>query len=423
MVFVPGTAIGDEIIARVVKVRSGCAYGIIEEITSPSPHRIDPDCPVFGRCGGCSLRHMDYRAELEIKGRWVKENLLRIGGIDAPMESPVPSPRESRYRNKAAYPIRLYNGKTRAGFFAKRSHAPVPVGDCLLQPQVFGDIAGYVCDWLDRRGIAPYDEKNHSGLVRTLYLRIGEATGQIMACIVINGSGIPGEAELAQGLVSAFPGIKTILLSENRRRDNVILGDAERVLYGDGRICDILCGIELSLSARSFYQVNRGAAELLYKKALEYAAPKRDHILLDLYCGAGAIGLSMAKNAGMIIGVESVAQAAQDARRNAAANAVANARFYHGDAADAAQIMREIGRRPDTVILDPPRKGISPEAIAGIIDINPQKIVYISCSPATLARDCKLLAAHGYAVVKACAVDLFPRTAHIEAITLLENGN
>lgn len=420
VVFVPMTAVGDRINARIVKALKSHAFGIVEELVEPSPQREENTCPVYRRCGGCGLRHMRYDAELAIKQDWVTENLARIGHIRVPMDEPLPAPREGRYRNKAQYPIRRVGGRLRVGFYAKRSHELIPAEDCLLQPECFRSIAAAFCAFAEEQGLEPYDEATGEGLLRVLYLRRGEATGQVMACIVINGGGIPGEEQLVERLLAACPEIATVALNINRRRDNVILGDTERVLYGSGRIDDILCGVKVSLSPRSFYQVNREAAELLYRKALAYAAPSKSDTLLDLYCGAGTIGLSMAEQAGRIIGVEAVEAAVRDANANARENGIANAEFVQADAAQAVDLLRERGIKPDIVILDPPRKGAAAEVLLAIRAMHPKKIVYISCNSATLARDLAKLEELDYKTVRAGAVDLFPRTAHVECVALLE---
>jgi 23S rRNA (uracil1939-C5)-methyltransferase len=417
VVFVSMAAPGDALRVKIVKVLSTHAFAIIHAILTPSTHRIADDCPVYSRCGGCSLRHLSYDAEITVKSGWVTDNLRRIGGVVLPMDAPLPSPHSARYRNKAQYPIRRVNGRLCAGFFARRSHALVPVTDCLLQPAIFSAITAAFLSFLESHDIEPYDEADHSGLIRHLYLRRAGATGQVMVCIVVNGAAVPHEEALVAALLAAYPDIATVVLNTNRRRDNVILGDHQRNLYGNGTISDILCGVKVTLSPASFYQVNREAAENLYQKALEYADPGPDDILLDLYCGTGTIGLSMAARVGHLIGVELAGSAVRDARLNAAQNGVANAAFIEADAGD---VLSVAGERPTIVVLDPPRKGVDKGTLEAVAAMGPKKIVYISCNSATLARDCAILAALGYKAVKAGAVDMFPRTAHVEAVALLE---
>jgi 23S rRNA (uracil1939-C5)-methyltransferase len=422
VVFVPMTAAGDIIRARIVKILSSHAFGVVEEMLTPSPRREENTCPAYKRCGGCGLRHLSYAEELAVKAGWVEENLRRIGHLSIPLEPPIPAPQSERYRNKAQYPIRRVGGKICAGFYARRSHELVPVEDCPLQPACFAAIAKSFCDFLEERGLEPYDETTGKGLVRTLYLRLAETTGQVMVCIIANGGGIPGEMELVERLRQANPDIATVVLNINRRRDNVILGDGERILYGDGRIEDKLGGVTVRLSARSFYQVNRAAAELLYQKALEFAAPHPEDTLLDLYCGAGTIGLAMAGRVRQVVGVEVVEAAVEDARHNAAANGISNASFFCADATAAVELLRERRISPRIAVLDPPRKGVDPAVLAAIPAMGVERVVYVSCNSATLARDCARLAALGYEAQRAVAVDLFPRTAHVEAVVSLKLG-
>lgn len=421
-VFVPKTAIGDVIEARAVKVLKNMAYARISRIITPSPSRIENDCPAYRRCGGCGLRHIDYQSEIAVKSAWVEENLRRIGGADITPDEPLPSPAHARYRNKAQYPVRMVNGEIRAGFFAKRSHELIPIDDCLLAPEFFRRITDEVVGFMNEYSIAPYDEAAHSGLLRHIFIRHAEATGEVMLCLVVNGRELPHSDALIERIRRECPVVSTISLNENRERTNVIFGGKTRALYGPGYITDELCGVRVRLSAQSFYQVNRAAAEALYKSAMEYAAfkPDKSEVLLDLYCGAGAIGLSMAKTAGQVIGVEVVEQAVKDAVQNAALNGIENARFICADAAEAAKTLEAEGLRPDVIVVDPPRKGLDDNLPAIISALSPDRLVYISCNSATLARDVARLAAFGFRLEKARAVDMFPRAAHVECVALLK---
>jgi 23S rRNA (uracil1939-C5)-methyltransferase len=413
-VFVPMTAPGDIIEAKIVKALKTHAFGIIDKIVEPGACRVEPGCPVYRLCGGCSLRHIDYETELAVKSSWVGDALRRLGGIIVSLEEPIASPKIERYRNKAQYPVRNVNGEICAGFFRAHSHGLVKVEDCPLQPESFGLIVKEVLAFC--RNIPAYDEQSNSGVLRHIFLRKAESTGEIMLCLVINANKLPFAEQLVERLAKSCPEVSTITLNVNRERTNVIFGEKTIVLSGSGVITDELCGVRLELSARSFYQVNRAAAELLYKAALEYAAPQGTEVLLDLYCGAGAIGLSMAGRVKEVIGVELEQAAVRDAGRNAALNGIANARFIHADAEKAARKLAEEGIRPDIVVVDPPRKGLGPGLPETIAGMKPQRLVYISCNPATLARDAARLNALGYTLKKAKAVDLFPRTAHVEAV-------
>ena len=419
VIFVPMAAVGDVIEAKIVKVLKNRAYAIILRILTPSPNRVQNDCPVFSRCGGCSLRHIGYPHELEVKSGRVGDNLSRIGGVDIALDSPLPSPNVSRYRNKAQYPVRRVNGEIRAGFFRERSHGLVPVDDCLLQPEFFGDITAEVLRFAKEHDIEPYDETSGAGILRHIFIRYAEAANETMVCLVINASELPFAKELAAALMARCPTVATVLTNENTKNTNVIFGENTRVIAGSGYITDKLGGVTVRLSAKSFYQVNRGAAGILYETAREYAAPKKSDVLLDLYCGAGTIGLSMASAVKEVIGVEAVADAVRDAEMTAGLNGIANARFIHADAALEADFLLQKGARPHIVIVDPPRKGLDERLPSTIAGLAPKRLVYISCNPATLARDIGRLSALGFSLEKARAVDLFPSTAHVEAVALL----
>jgi 23S rRNA (uracil1939-C5)-methyltransferase len=415
-VFVPQTAPGDIIEAKIVKALKTHAFGIIERITEPASCRVEPGCPVYRLCGGCSLRHIGYETELAIKSGWVRDALRRLGGIALDLDEPVASPKTERYRNKAQYPVRNVNGEICAGFFRAHSHGLVRVDDCPLQPESFGFNVKEVLAFCREYEIPAYDEQSHTGALRHVFLRKAEATGETMLCLVINAKKLPHAEQLIERLAKACPEISTITLNVNRERTNVIFGERTIILSGSGVIEDELCGVRLELSARAFYQVNRAAAELLYRAALEYAAPQASDTLLDLYCGAGAIGLGMAGHVKEVIGVELEEAAVRDAERNAALNGIANARFIHADAELAAKKLAEDGTRPDIIVVDPPRKGLGPGLPETVAGMKPKRLVYISCNPATLARDAAKLNALGYVLERAKAVDLFPRTAHVEAV-------
>ena len=419
VVFVPMTAIGDRLKVRVIKVLKNHAQGVVEEIVTPAGSRAKNHCPEYNHCGGCSLRHISYSEECAVKENWLRENMSRIGHLQPEYDPMTPAVSSERYRNKVQYSVARIDGEICTGFYAKNSHDLIPIWDCALQPEIFAEIAVLFRAFLDEKGIDPYDEVSETGLVRSLYLRVSAATGGIMVCIVINGDRLPAERELVSRMIEAFSQIETIVLNINRRRDSVVLDLRERVLYGNGTISDMLAGVGVSLSPQSFYQVNHAGAELLYKKVLEYAAPKKTDVLLDLYCGAGAIGLAMARYVNRVIGVEIVEDAVADARANAARNTITNAEFLCADAAKAVLLLEEKKISPDMVVLDPPRKGVAPETLRCIGRMNPERIVYVSCNSATLARDCALLSELGYETVRAGAVDLFPRTAHCETVVLL----
>lgn len=418
-VFVPMSAIGDCLRVKIVKVQKTLCYGIIQEILTPSPTRIQPDCPVYAQCGGCSLRHIRYEEECRLKNRIVAENLRRIGKVELQLPPLLPSPAVNAYRNKAQYPIAQTAQGARGGFYASRSHRVIPYSGCALQPAVFGEILQFVEQFIDQYHIPIYDEERHQGLVRHVYLRRGEVSGEIMLCLVINGTELPHCGQFVRALTQQFPQVVSIQLNINREKTNVILGRKSRLLYGRESISDTLCGVQFDISPLAFYQVNHDAAQQLYRTAGDFAQLGPEDVLLDLYCGAGTIGLSLAGQAKELIGVEIVQEAVDNAIQNAKRNGIKNARFLCGDAAKAAQTLADEGIHPTVIIIDPPRKGCDAALLETIAQMQPEKLVYVSCNSATLARDIAVLAGFGYQAVRCQAVDMFPRTAHVETVCLL----
>ena len=426
-VFVPGTAPGDEARVRIVKDCGRYAFGILDELLTPSPDRIPVDCPVAGPCGGCSLRHLDYAAELRAKQESVLDAFRRIGGLEVPVLDILPSPDVDRYRNKVQFPVGVdKNGAPCIGFFAGRTHRIVPCPDCKLQPSVLNEIGNALCAFFARQGIRPYDEQSGKGLVRHIFLRRGAHSGQIMVCLVCTRAKLPHAEQLCTVLRKQFPAISTILLNVNAKNTNVILGSENHILYGPGYIEDTLCGVPVRLGPLSFYQVNTLAAERLYGVAAQYAQLTPDDTLLDLYCGMGTIGLSMAGQCRELIGVEIVPEAIESAKANAArmGEAVAaKSRFFCADAGQAATQLAAEGLHPDIVMLDPPRKGCDEATLSAVVRMAPRRVVYVSCNPATAARDAAWLEMNGYHAEKVQPVDLFPRTKHVEAVLLLSKLN
>ena len=424
-VFVPGTAVGDRCTVRIVKVLRKYAFGRLEKLLAPSPDRIAPDCPVAAQCGGCVYRHIRYEAELQIKTQRVRDALERIGGLqDFQMEPILAAPDRCRYRNKCQLPIGLSkDGALQLGFYAVNSHRIVNTESCLLQPEAFDRAAAAFRRWYAVSGESVYDEASHSGVLRHLYMRRGEMSGEMMVCVVANGAALHEEALLVEMLREAVPEITGVLLNVNRERTNVVLGKTCRTLWGKDTITDTLCGLAFEIAPHAFYQVNRTQAERLYGKAAEYAGLTGAETLLDLYCGTGTIGLSMAKNAKKLIGAEIVPAAVENARRNAERNAIQNAEFLCADAAEAARILFERGEKPDVIVIDPPRKGCDSALIATIAAMRPKRVVYVSCDPATLARDLKLFGESGYKTETVTPADMFPGTAHVETVVLLSKLN
>ena len=425
-VFVPGTAPGDEARVRIVKDCGRYAFGILDELLTPSPDRIPVDCPVAGPCGGCSLRHLDYAAELRAKQESVLDAFRRIGGLEVPVLDILPSPEVDRYRNKVQFPVGVdKNGAPCIGFYAGRTHRIVPCPDCKLQPGVLNEIGNALCAFFAQQNIRPYDEQSGKGLVRHLFLRRGAHSGQIMVCLVCTRAKLPHAEQLCTALREQFPAISTILLNVNAKNTNVILGGENHILYGPGYIEDTLCGVPVRLGPLSFYQVNTLAAERLYGVAAQYAQLTPDDTLLDLYCGMGTIGLSMADQCRELIGVEIVPEAIESAKANAArmGEAVAaKSRFFCADAGQAATQLAAEGLHPDIVMLDPPRKGCDEATLSAVVRMAPRRVVYVSCNPATAARDAAWLEKNGYHAEKVQPVDLFPRTKHVETVVLLSKG-
>ncbi len=420
VVFIPGTALGDRLICRIVKVLKNHAFGIVEELLVPSSDRLPQvDCPAFGRCGGCNWRHVTYEAECRYKQNWVQDTMRRVGAVEAPVLPLIGGDHPDRYRNKAQFPVAEGTDGPLIGFFAPRSHRIIPCRDCRLQPKGYAAVLDAVDAWMRASGAAAYDEERHTGLVRHIYIRQAAVTGEMMVCLVCTKAKLPEVDTLIERMQQAAPALVSLTVNINPERTNVILGSRNVTLWGADSIVDRLCGLHFRLSPHSFYQVNHAQTEKLYRLAAQAAGLTGKETLLDLYCGTGTIGLSMAHTAGCVIGVEVVEAAVRDARRNAAANHIRNARFICADAAQAAAQLKKEGTHPDVVILDPPRKGCSPDLIDTVAEMAPSRVVYVSCDPATLARDLRLFAEKGYRTQWVQPVDLFPRTAHVENVASL----
>ena len=423
-VFVPHTAVGDVISCKIVKTAKSYCYGIIDKIITPSESRTESDCPVSDKCGGCTFRHIKYPAELEIKDRLVRDAFLRLGGFDGIEFESICGGEENSYRNKAQYPVAEIDGKAVCGFYSKRSHRVVPFTECRLQPEIFGNIAEFCLEFANNKKLPAYNEETQSGIIRHIYIRRGFHSGEIMLCIVAKGKSRINDLKLlAEAAVKKFPEIISVILNINPGNTNVILGKENIVLAGKDEITDILCGKKITLSPMSFYQVNTAQAEKLYFQAMEYAGLTGSETVLDLYCGAGTIGLAFSDKAKKIIGCEIIPEAVENAKENAAANGVENAEFFCGDAGALAKKLADDGISPDIAVIDPPRKGCDTLTLDSLVRMSPERIVMISCNPATAARDAKYLSENGYFPQKARAFDLFPRTGHVETVCLLSKLN
>ena len=419
VVFVKGALRGEVCRVEIVHVGHNALWGEIRELLTPSPSRQTPDCPYYDRCGGCHFRHMTYAEELEAKRTRVEDCLRRLGGADVRVEEILGAARPDRYRNKAQFPV---SPGPRIGFYQARTHRVVDTEDCLLQSQAAARLRRAVKDWMVRFSVPAYDEKARTGLVRHVYVRTNRR-GESLCCLLVNGRRLPHEEELVRALRAAQDGLRGVVLGVNTSHSNVILGERYRTLWGEDALSDTLCGFEFRLSVPSFYQVNPDQAEALYNRALELAGLTGEEQVLDLYCGIGTISLALARRAAMVWGAEVVPQAVEDAKANAARSGVDNVRFLCADAGEAARQLAAQGVRPRVVCVDPPRKGLAQDVVDTIAAMAPERVVYVSCDPATLGRDVKRFAAPGYGLVRAAAVDMFPRTAHVETVCLLSKLN
>lgn len=419
-IFVPNSAVGDKVEVLIVKVLKRYCFGKVMNIVEPSPCRQNVDCPVFLKCGGCCYRHITYEAELKIKEQKVKDAVSRIAGLDVTINPIVGAEICDNYRNKAQFPLgKNKDGKVEMGFYGFHSHRVVNTDTCLLQPKIFDRVMEVVRDYLEKTNQTIYDEITHKGLVRHLYIRYGEKTGEIMVCLVINGDKLKQEDLLVNSLKENIAGLKSVVINSNKEKTNVITGLENRAIYGDKYIIDNLCGLNFRISPNSFYQVNHNQAEKLYSKAKEYANLTGNENLIDLYCGTGTIGLTMADKCKSLIGVEIVPQAIKDAKLNAKLNNIDNAQFICGDATKCGEKLKNDNISPDVIVVDPPRKGLTPDLINSINEMSPKRVVYVSCDPGTLARDIKLFSENNYLPQEITPFDLFPRTSHVETVCLL----
>ncbi len=432
-VFVKGAVTGDSVRAKVIKVNSTFLVARLEELLTASENRFDgtglrtESCKAPMSCGGCIYRSIKYEHELTLKRDYVKNAFRKAGLPDVKVADTAHTGRTTGYRNKGQYPVRRVGGHIRAGFFATKTHDLIPCDNCLLQPPIFGEIVAFVTDFAAQNRIPAYEEETGKGILRHIYLRVAEKTGQIMVCLVINADKLSCADLFAKEVMAKFPNVVSVMLNVNCENTNVILGDRFGCIGGQDYIIDELCGCRFKISAGSFYQVNHDGAELLYGLAKERAGLTGRETVADLYCGAGTIGLSMADKASRIVGVEIVAEAVDCARENAALNGIQNAHFFCGDASDTRGLLASAQDTlgdfcPDVVVIDPPRKGTTEELVNYLDSLGVQRIVYVSCNPDTLARDCKWFAEKGYEIGEVTPVDLFPGTGHVESVCLLNKA-
>ncbi len=452
--FVKDALVGDKVKAKIIKLKKNYGYARLLELLEPSPDRAEPVCPVHRQCGGCQIQALSYKKQLEYKFQKIRNNLIRIGGFSPEqihLEPVIGMQEGFRYRNKAQFPIgRDQNGKLAAGFYAARTHALIPIDDCCLGVPQNQQVISRVLSWMEGNKIEPYDEKSGTGLVRHVLVRYGFRSGQIMVCLIINGKSLPKTAQLVDSLLE-IEGMTSISCNINEQRTNVIMGSEVKTLWGMDVIEDSIGDVTFQISPLSFYQVNPVQTEVLYRKALEYAGLSGKEVVWDLYCGIGTISLFLAQRAKMVYGIEIVPQAVGDAKKNAVRNGIENVEFFVGKAEDVLESlcgsdadaelemdvnMNEDGRirgcgdemgetdsvwRPDVVVVDPPRKGCGEKLLEAVLKVRPERVVYVSCDSATLARDLKVLCGGGYEFVRGQGVDLFCQTVHVETVVMLSH--
>lgn len=421
-VFIPGALPGETVEFEFVEKKKNYARGALVKILEPSDHRVVPPCPYVRECGGCQLQHLDYQAQLEAKRITVKDALERIGGfsdVDVPKTLGMTLP--MRYRNNAQYPIRKTNGKLKIGFFKASSHDVVDIKDCLLQPKENAQLIESLRTWIHASGVSVYNPKTQEGLLRHLMIRHGNVTGGMMAVLVVNGKKLPDETDLISELLKYSPKLESIIINTNKKPGNQVLGNHSRVLYGKEKIKGRINGFTFGISPQSFFQVNTLQTEILYAKAIEFAALTGKETVFDVYSGIGTISLSLSKNAAKVYGIESISAAVADANENTKLAGVSHVEFITGLAENVMPALAKEGVHAEVILVDPPRKGCELPVLNAILDLKPERIVYVSCKPSTLARDLKILCqeSSGYSLTAVQPVDMFGMTGHVETVVLL----
>ena len=419
VVFVKNALMGEVCRVKILKVNKSIAYGKIEEILQPSSHRQVPSCNVFGKCGGCDFLHMDYEEELRFKRQRVQDALRKLGGLSLEVEGILGARQQDSYRNKVIYAVGEENGKPTVGFFRERSHQVIPSCDCCIQTDFSRRAGRAVTAWMEKHRVKPFDSLAKKGEIRHVFSRFAFGTGEGQVTLVSYKENLPALSELVENIRKNCPETKSIVLNINKTPGNTVLSGKFETLWGTDTIEDTLCGMRFALSPRSFYQVNRAQTEILYETAVQFADLTGEETVVDLYCGIGTITLCLAKKVKKVYGAEIVEQAILDAKENAKRNGIKNAEFFCADASDAAKKFEKEGLRPDVITVDPPRKGLSTDVIDCITKMAPKRVVYVSCDPGTLGRDLKLFSQQGYETRRAVAVDMFPRTRHVETVALL----
>ncbi|SFJ45726.1 23S rRNA (uracil(1939)-C(5))-methyltransferase RlmD [Thermoflavimicrobium dichotomicum] len=419
-VFVPFAVPGEKVRARIVQVKKNYALAQLMDILDSHPDRIDPLCPIYMECGGCQIQHVSYQRQLELKRQQVVDSFERIGGLKGVVIHPVLGMDEPwRYRNKVQVPFGWQKGKMVAGFYASGTHEIIDMEQCLIQPSESDKAIRMIKELAHQLGIPPYDEKRHQGVLRHVMVRVGLHTQEMMIVLVTNGEHLPRKKELVQQLRTAFPQVRSIIQNINAKRTNVILGEKNKKLWGDSVIHDRIGDVQFAISPHSFFQVNPVQTEVLYEQVRKYADLTGNETVIDAYCGIGTIALYLAKESRKVYGVEIVPEAIRDAIRNAELNGMKHVHFEVGAAEKVMPRWLKEGIRPDVVVVDPPRKGCQPELLDAVVGMAPERVVYVSCNPATLARDARYLQEKGYIVQEVQPVDMFPQTMHVECVALL----
>jgi 23S rRNA (uracil-5-)-methyltransferase RumA len=418
-IFVPEALPEEEIEVKITKVKKSFAFGRMMKIIKESQYRVQPACELAKRCGGCSLQHMSYEAQLKFKTKRVKDAMERIGGFtDVTVLDAIGMENPYNYRNKAQFPVGKDNDGVKIGFYAKRSHNIVDCKSCKIQHEVNDKIIAIMRKYIEENDVPVYNEETGKGLIRHVITRVGFATGEIMVCIVANGAKLPNSEALINEL-QEIESMTSIVLNVNRERTNVILGNKIKQLWGNEFISDFIGDVKFEISPLSFFQVNPVQTKILYQKAIELAELSGDENVLDIYCGIGTISLFLAQKAKKVMGVEIIPEAIEDARKNAKINDIKNVEFRIGSAEDIIPIIHEEGFRPDVVVVDPPRKGCDETVLEAIVAMKPQKVVYVSCEPSTFARDLKFLSENGYVAGPVQPVDQFCHSNHVETVVLM----